>query len=219
MRDEQYALALGDDGMLAGTFTSTMNGAYADRLRERLLNEPKGRHREIAHDEIAFMDPVITEVTFTNAAPPEQVTPVTAQGRIQIHLVRGGLTGGDVLLRARALLGAPFPAVDLTVDGAPREGPFWLGHQRTARERLSIKLPPSLRAGRLPTPVSLDSPFGSYRQEWRVSEDGHTIELVRESTRLLRLVPAEQVTALHDFARQVLSADEEPLALVEAEGP
>lgn len=219
VRDEQYTLTLSDDGMLAGTFTSTMNGAYADVLRERLLVEPPGRYREIAHDEIAFWEPVITEVTYENAAPPVEITPVTAQGRMQIALVRGGLAGQDVVLRARALLGTPFPAVDLVVDGAPREGPFFLGHQRTARERLTIALPPSLRAGRVPAPIDLDSPFGHYRCEWRVSDDGHTVELVRESTRRMRLVPADQVPALHEFAQRVLTADEEPLALVEAEGP
>lgn len=209
--DERYELTFGDDGRARGTFSSSLRGELSDDTRRLLLSLPRNRHDDVIERMVGLVDPDVTGFAIENAPPPEEVTPVDVKGDISVRLVRGGLGKSDVLLRASHLFGAAFPSVDEESKDGPRVGPFLLGHRRTLRATVRLRLPSSLRVAQLPDEASLDSAWGSYRCKW--TQDGADLVLERTVVWKERVVPAADVDRLRGFVATVLAADEAPVAL------
>jgi hypothetical protein len=219
MLDEKYELTFGDDGRARGTFSASLSGELSDDLREQMLLSPKDRHDDVVDDAIGMMFVKVDKFTIANGAPPEEPTAVEIKGELKRRFVRGAVGKGDLLLRASHLFGSAFPSIDEEAQDGPRTGPYLLGHRRTKKATVRLRLPSTLKVDRLPDDTILDSAWGSYRTTWRSEDNDHTLVLERTVVWKERVVAAADVDRMRAFVATALAADETPVLLVAAEGP
>lgn len=210
-RRERYAMRLLPNGEATGTFESELRGEDADDARRRLLLEPSARHDELAQDVIALRAPRVKDkgLTWTNAVPPEEPTPLEVRGELSFDVIRGWAGQEDALIRTSDFL--PSPA--WWFSEAERRFPIFMGHRSSDSVTLRMQLPDGVRAASLPSEATCDSPWARYARAVRLEDNGRVVVIERNVTRLERTVPPESYAAYQAWAADVFLADSAPIVL------
>lgn len=195
-------LTLDPSGVAHGTFSLETNGAFADRLREMLLERPALRHAEVIADMLPFERARVGTFAMENATPPEEVTPAFARGDMDTRLTSALRPGADALISTRGLFSAALPVVR-----AARQSPVLLGFRHLRKEGVRVALPPNAVVARVPAPFSMETPHARYTLTWRA--EGGDLVVERELEVKARLVPLEDMAAFAEMSARVAAAEEQ----------
>ena len=73
-------------------------------------------------------------------------------------------------------------------------------------------MPPQFKVDELPDPVQLESPYGSYRAEWKSADDTLSFEQRLEVKDIT--APASQYAAIREFFEKVAGGQHEAAVLI-----
>lgn len=211
LRDDRYELTLQPDGHAEGSFESSLGGAFADDLRQRLLYEPRTRHDELVNEAIALWAPRVKAegLAFENAAPPEEPVPVKVKGTVVVDLFRGLAADEPALLRTKSLV----PGGPLSLVEEKRDVPVLLGHRFGDRSVVRLKLPATLRVGTLPADALHECRWASYERRVRAEEDGSVLVVERRVAMKERVLPPDGYETYRAWAASAFLADEAAIVL------
>jgi hypothetical protein len=210
-RVDTYELSLGADGQATGTFRSTLQGAWADTIRQRLLIEPKKRHRDVVADEIAIWTPQVDAdgLVIEGAPPPDHPTPVVIRGKLTLDLVPGLAAGQSTVLRTRSFLAS----AARRFDDEKRDVAVLIGGRSRDESVVRLRLPAGLRVKAVPPDAKVECPWSFYERAMSIEEEGAVLVVSRRVHRSERVLPASAWGEYRAWLDRALVADEEPVVL------
>jgi len=200
-------LTLDAEGVARGAFTIEVNGAFADGLRNELLERPKVRHDEVIAASLPISSARVSKFSVENATPPEEVTPLICRGEVETRMTSSLRPGADVLLSAKNVFKPVIPVLR-----RDRKAPVLLGFRQSRADSARIVLPKGATVSRLPAPFSVDTPHAAYALTWSTEADG-ALKVTREITLKVRTVPLEEVAAFIDASEKAAAAEEQKVVV------
>lgn len=199
-------LTLDGSGVARGDLELETNGAFADSLRQGLLEHTPAEHDRVVAGLLPLEHAQLSGLTFENPAPPEEVTPAVVRGRIEAKLLGAARPGADVLFSSRSLWAAEVPVVR-----AGRTAPLLLGWRQTRVARAAVELPAGASVSGVPEPVVIDTPHLRYALAWH--SEGARLTVERELVFKVRAVPPAELGAWAEAAERVARAEEQKLVI------
>ena len=205
----EHTIALRADGGAQLTTREAPRGNRAVELRMMLATEP-ARRAEVVERMLVQRLGKLTLGNVDAAAPASPEAPVTMAASAELS---------EIGQRTATAWQLPSAWTDdellaLAADDQ-RTRPLLLGVPSGDSQRVRYLLPRGWRAGELPAPVELQTPFARFTMRW--SQQGSEVVVDRQLQLLVpRLAPGDHA-AFRDFASAVRAADAK-LVLLQAEG-
>lgn len=170
-----------DGNELRGDYDLVVAGAWADRLRDDLLESPIDERGKTVVRALSLRGARSKVVTTENEAPPLYPTPLHAKGKLERDI-----GNGVSAVSASQLLADELP--QLSPRRSPVDVELW--HRGTIDDEVRLRVPKGLRVRRLPPAASSSSPTLEWSIAWS-EEDGAVVLRHRLITKALRVAAAD----------------------------
>jgi hypothetical protein len=192
-------LKLSPDGAITGAVTEKLTGDFAETMRMRA--EHSNQMQQLQHYENQVADSVrnatLQDLTFDGLK--ELSLPVDVHYNLSAD--RYAQISGPLLIVRPRVLGNN----TIGLDRKPRKYPLVVGGTALETDDFELELPAGYVVDDKPDPVSVDTPFASYKSHIEVN--GSKLHYTREYVMKSLEIPADKIEDLRAFENKV-AADE-----------
>ncbi len=192
-------LKLTPEGALAGSVEEELTGDFAGETRYRAQSANQSQHQQHYEDQVArsLKNVSIQDLKFENLR--ELNRPVDV--RFNFSADRYAQVMGPLLIVRPRVLGEK----TIGLDRKPRKYPLVVGSTALEKDDFEVQIPAGYTVDDKPDPVSLDTPFASYKSSIEVN--GDKLHYSREYVMKALEIPPDKIEALRAFENKV-AADE-----------
>jgi len=192
-------LQLGADGVLTGEFQEKLTGDFAERLRMEAesANQQQRTQRYEQMVNNSLKNASLQGLSFDGLQALNQPVDI----HYNITADRYAQVMGSMLIVRPRVLGVK----TIRLERKPRKYPLLLSGAAYETDSFDLRIPPGYAVDDKPDPVSLDTPFASYKSHIEVNEN--KLHYSREYVLKSLEIPADKIEDLRAFENKV-SADE-----------
>ena len=194
------------DGRLSAHISRRYFGQSAARLRSMILHD---KPEELKRSFERGLSNLLGGLTIERIQPADRFDEGQLQLSLDLAVIQFGQTmQGRLLIVTPGNLALP---VEYALPARPRRLPIQI-FARAHTDSVTLTVPAQFKVDEIPDPVKIDSPYGSYRAQWKV--EGAKI-LFEQSTEIEdTLAPASEYAKMREFFDKISSGQHSPVVLL-----